>query len=91
MICKNKNCNKSFHACNSCGLIGHEYDYCSNKCWYEDKKTFEELLKEEFKEILQNKELCKKLNHLINEDSGMDNYRFYVLTDLIEEKANENN
>jgi len=36
-----KQCNKSFHACWSCGLIGHEWDYCSDKCWNESKEKQE--------------------------------------------------
>lgn len=30
-ICKT--CGKSFHACSSCGLIGHEWYYCTEDCW----------------------------------------------------------
>ena len=26
-------CNKKFHTCCSCGIRGHEWDYCTDKCW----------------------------------------------------------
>lgn len=41
-VCKNKNCNRKFHACDSCSLTySWEYEYCCDQCW----KTSEEYKK----------------------------------------------
>ncbi len=29
-------CNKNFHSCPSCGLVGWEHEYCSENCWQSD-------------------------------------------------------
>jgi len=41
-----KECGKSFHTCPSCGLIGHEYNYCKEACWNksEEKKELNALV-----------------------------------------------
>jgi hypothetical protein len=61
-ICRH--CEKSFHCCLSCGLIGYENYYCSKVCW---NNSHDKKILDKFIESLSNEQLYR-LKFLLNQD-----------------------
>lgn len=78
-----KSCNERFHACGSCGLNGWENHFCNQDCFLEFKKKHLLFLKDNFKELLENKNLCQKLSNLIDDPDDYDRYRLDIFFEFL--------